>query len=255
MRPCASWTVATPKSANASTTPRSTRCTLRTTTDIRSPPIDLRALSARTAQAANQKSDAGIRKRYRSTIAAMQREPPASAYIRRSCAARQRQRRRAGGAHLATRRNAGRCRRGALLRLAAACCGSNTGVALTPAGEMCARRIERSMSQLRDALAEADARRLRANVSPMRQADALDAAASARRGGRARQFQSRRPRAAHVAAEHASRRARARAADRRAAVREDELRHHAHARGRRSWRAARASPSPKSSRRAPRFMH
>jgi LysR family transcriptional regulator of gallate degradation len=31
---------------------------------------------------------------------------------------------------------------------------SNTGVALTPAGELCARRIERSISHLRDAIAE-----------------------------------------------------------------------------------------------------
>ena len=31
---------------------------------------------------------------------------------------------------------------------------SNTGVALTPAGELCARRIERSISHLRDAVAE-----------------------------------------------------------------------------------------------------
>ena len=31
---------------------------------------------------------------------------------------------------------------------------SNTGVALTAAGELCARRIERSISHLRDAVAE-----------------------------------------------------------------------------------------------------
>ena len=104
---------------------------------------------------------------------------------------------------------------------------SNSGVALTPAGELCARRIERSISHLRELRFRCDA------------PDALGAPERARRGRRAPQLQSRRARAAHVAAERASRRARTRASHRRAAVREDELRHHADARSRKAG-AARA---------------
>ena len=62
--------------------------------------------------------------------------------------------------------------------------------------------------------------------------DALRTSAGAQRSSRAPQLQPRRARAARVATERAPRRARARTADRRAAVREDELRHHADARGR-----------------------
>src|SRR6187402_3971620 len=150
-RPWASWIVATPKAASASTAPRSARSEFLTTIDIVTPVVGARHSPPARLSPANWKSAIAIRKRYRSTLAAMHtnlrhlhtfREVARLGSV--SAAAR--------SVHISqpavTQAIAGLERYfGSPLLLR-----RSTGVSLTAAGEICLARVERSMNQIRDAV-------------------------------------------------------------------------------------------------------